>query len=226
MTYILWTLPAVAVIAAIANGRLGTLAASLLGLSAALLVALTTAPLDFRGPDAVIALARGAWIGWIVVPYILGGLLFWQMAIRPGNAAMPVEATLPDARARRRLLFTACFLIGPFAESATGFGVGIIGTMMLVRRLDVAPIPLLAFSLLSQTMILWGGMGSGAIVAAAFARTDPTTLAVHASFFLVAFNVLWLPLYWRMADKAGITGGWGEEAMDALLGMPGKAAGR
>ncbi|MBO1905327.1 L-lactate permease [Microvirga sp. 3-52] len=215
MTYILWTLPALAVIAAIASGRLGTLAASLVGLCAALLVALTTAPFDFRLPDAVISLARGAWIGWIVVPYILGGLLFWQMAIRPGNAAMPVETHLSDARARRRLLFTACFLIGPFAESATGFGVGIIGTMMLVRRLDVAPIALLAFSLLSQTMILWGGMGSGAIVAAAFARTDPTTLAVHASFFLVAFNVLWLPLYWRMADKAGITGGWGERIGEA-----------
>ena len=93
---------------------------------------------------------------------------------------MPVETSLPDARARRRLLFTACFLIGPFAESATGFGVGIIGTMMLVRRLDVPPIYLLAFSLLSQTIILWGGMGSGAIVGAAFARTDPTILAFNA----------------------------------------------
>jgi lactate permease len=69
-----------------------------------------------------------------VVPYILGGLLFWQMAIRPGNAAMSVETTLSDARARRRFLFTACFLVGPFAESATGFGVGIIGTMMLGQR--------------------------------------------------------------------------------------------
>jgi lactate permease len=215
LTYIVWTFPALAVIAAIASGRLGTLAASLLGLSAALLVALALAPLDFRLPDALVALARGAWIGWIVVPYILGGLLFWQMAIRPGSAAMPVERGLPNARAKRRLLFTACFLIGPFAESATGFGVGIIGTMMLVRRLDVAPISLLAFSLLSQTMILWGAMGSSAIVAAAFARTNPTTLAVHASFFLVAFNVLWLPLYWRMADKAGIAAGWGERIGEA-----------
>ncbi|MFT3688522.1 hypothetical protein [Paenirhodobacter sp.] len=103
------------------------------------------------------------------------------MAIRPGDAAMPVETTRPDPRARRRLLFTACFLIGPFAESVTGFGVGIIGTMMLMRRLDVPPVPLLAFSLLSQTMILWGGMGSGAIVTAAFARTDPTTLTACSS---------------------------------------------
>lgn len=216
MTYLVWTFPAIAVIAAIASGRTGTLAASLLGLAAALIVALTTAPLDFRIVDAVVSLSRGAWIGWIVIPYILGGLLFWQMAIRPGNAAMPVETTLTDARSRRRLLFTACFLIGPFAESATGFGVGIIGTMMLVRRLNVAPIYLLSFSLLSQTMILWGGMGSGAIIGAAFARTDPTTLAFHSSFILVAFNVFWLPLYWRMADKAGVAASWRERISEAL----------
>ncbi|MGX9394009.1 L-lactate permease (plasmid) [Nitrobacteraceae bacterium UC4446_H13] len=220
MTYFIWTFPALAVIAAIASGRFSTLVASLLGLVAALLVALTVAPIDFQISDVVVSLARGAWIGWIVVPYILGGLLFWQMAIRPGNVAMPVETISSDPHARRRLLFAACFLIGPFAESATGFGVGIIGTMMLVRRLNVEPIYLLSFSLLSQTMILWGGMGSGAIVGAAFARTDPTTLAFHSSFFVVAFNALWLPLYWRMADRAGITAGWQERGSEAVwLGM-------
>jgi lactate permease len=216
LTYLVWTLPALAVIAAIASGRVGTLVASIVGLSAALAVALTTAPHGFQISDAIVSLARGAWIGWIVVPYFLGGLLFWQMAIRPGDAAMPVETSLPDARARRRLLFTACFLIGPFAESATGFGIGIIGTMMLVRRLDVQPVYLLAFSLLSQTMLLRGAMGSGSIFAAAFARADPTTLTVNASFFLVAFNVLWLPLYWRMADRAGVVTDWRERISETL----------
>ncbi len=138
------------------------------------------------------------------------------MAIRPGDAAMPVETSLPDARARRRLLFTACFLIGPFAESATGFGVGIIGTMMLVRRLDVPPIYLLAFSLLSQTMILWGGMGSGAIVGAAFARADPTILAFNASFFLVAFNILWCQSIggWRRRPESRPVGARGSANVD------------
>ncbi|MEJ5022977.1 L-lactate permease [Ochrobactrum vermis] len=87
---------------------------------------------------------------------------------------------------------------------------------MLVRRLDVEPIHLLAFSLLSQTMILWGGMGSGAIVAAAFARTDPTSLAIYSSFFLVAFNALWLPLYWRLAERAGIGAGYGERVSETF----------
>ncbi len=216
LIYFFWTLPALAVVTVLASGRAGTLAASIIGVIVALLVALTAAPHDFQTSEALVFLSRGAWIGWIIVPYILGGLLFWQMAIRPGNAAMPVETSLSDARARRRLLFSACFLIGPFAESATGFGVGIIGTMVLVRRLNVEPIYLLAFSLLSQTMILWGGMGSGAIVAAAFAQTDPTTLAVNSSFLLAAVNLLWLPLYWRMACKAGVAAGWREQVSEFL----------
>ncbi len=215
MTYLLWASPALAVIAAIVSGKVGTLGASLTGLAVALIVALFAAPHAFHAGDAVVFLARGGWIGWIVVPYILGGLFFWRIALRPGGPAI-AEVPLPDARARRRLLFAACFLIGPFAEAATGFGVGIIGTMMLVRRLDVAPVPLLAFSLLSQTMILWGGMGSGAIVAAAFARTDPTTLAVNTSWFMIAFNLLWLPLFWRLADRAGVSSGWRERVNEAL----------
>lgn len=215
MIYFLWTLPAIATIVSIASGRLGTLPASIVGLLMALIVALTSAPQVFLASDAAISLLRGVWIGWTVVPYILGGLLFWQMAIRPGNATMPVETVLDDPRTKRRLLFTACFLIGPFAESATGFGVGIIGTMMLVRRLNVAPIYLLCFSLLSQTMILWGGMGSGVIIASAFGRTDPNTLALNTSVFLVAFHVFWLPLYWFMANAAGVTADWRERANEA-----------
>ena len=47
-------------------------------------------------------------------------------------------------------------------------------------------------------------------------RADPTTLTVNASFFLVAFNVLWLPLYWRMADRAGIVTDWRERISETL----------
>ncbi|WP_205772491.1 hypothetical protein [Microvirga calopogonii] len=59
-------------------------------------------------------------------------------------------------------------------------------------------------------------MGNGAIVAAAFARTDPTALAINSSFCLIAFNVLWLPFYWRMADLAGIAADWRERISEAL----------
>ncbi|WP_105373345.1 L-lactate permease [Neorhizobium huautlense] len=204
MLYFVWALPALIVIALLASGRASTLGAAIIGLLVAVVVALTAAPERFQLFDGAFALLRGAWIGWIVVPYILGGLLFWQMAIRPGDAAMPVEGLQRNRQGRRRLLFSACFLIGPFSESATGFGVGIVGTMLLLRKLDLQPVPLMAFSLISQTMILWGGMGNGAIVAGAFSHSDPTALAVNASFFQLALNVLWLPMFWRMAEKAGV----------------------
>ncbi|MQW90375.1 hypothetical protein GHJ82_26995 [Sinorhizobium saheli] len=216
MLYIVWALPALIVIGLLASGRATTLVAAIIGLLVAIIVALSAAPGEFQLYRGASALLRGAWIGWIVVPYILGGLMFWQMAIRPGDAAMPVESLRPNMQARRRLLFAACFLIGPFSESATGFGAGIVGTMLLLRRLDLQPVYLMAFSLLSQTMILWGGMGNGAIVAGAFSRTDPTALAVNASFFQAALNVLWLPLYWRMARRAGVGASFRERLSEVL----------
>ncbi|MEJ5022976.1 hypothetical protein WH297_25085 [Ochrobactrum vermis] len=121
MIYLLWTLPALAVIGLIATGRAGTLFASVIGLAIALVVALTCAPISFAPQDAGIAMLRGVWIGWIVVPYILGGLLFWQMAIRPGNAAVPVESlrtmNAPDADCSSRPAFSS--VLSPSLQPAS-----------------------------------------------------------------------------------------------------------
>jgi lactate permease len=136
MIYLIWSLPAIAVVLALVSGKANALVASAIGVIVALAVALAAGPRRLGIAEAGLFLARGAWIGWIVVPYILGGLLLWQVAMRRGDAAMPVETTINDDHARRRLLFTACYLIGPFAEAATGFGIGIIGTMLLIRRLQ------------------------------------------------------------------------------------------
>ncbi len=116
MLYLLWSLPALLVIGLIASGRAGILKAAVIGTAVALAVAFSTAPHRFETADAAVALARGAWIGWIVVPYIVGGLFFWQLAVRPGRAAASERRPLDDPRARRRLLFAACFLVGPFAN--------------------------------------------------------------------------------------------------------------
>ncbi len=216
MLYLLWSLPALAVVLLIASGRVSVLKAAVAGTVLALAVAAVAAPQPFDAAAARVALSRGAWIGWTVIPYILGGLLFWQVAMLPGKGALPPGHQPHDAVARRRQLFTACFLIGPFAEATTGFGIGIIGTMAAIRPLHVRPIELLAFSLLSQTMILWGAMGSGVIVGAAFAGMDPTELALRASVFVCAFHLFWLPMFWRLAARAGIAAGPREHGMEAL----------
>jgi lactate permease len=208
MMYFLWSLPALTVIGAIASGRVNTTIAAVLGLAVTIPVALFSAPAPFTGAQLALALERGLWIGWIITPYILGGLLFWQMASQgrpaPDQTSGPGHAALGDPLARRRLLFFACFLIGPFAESATGFGVGMLGTVLLIRPLGLKPREIMVFALLSQTLIPWGAMGSGTLLASAYARVPAAQLALYSMVAVALLMGVWMVLFWRTASRAGL----------------------
>jgi lactate permease len=215
MLYLLWSLPALAVFVAIGSGRINTTNAASIALLIAIPIALLTGPAAFGGALLAEALPRGLWIGATIVPYILGGLLFWQVAARGTdtssssvgtNAISARQAGAPGSIAGRRLLFFGCFLVGPFAEAATGFGVGMLGTVALLRGLGLAPRHLMIFALLSQTMIPWGGMGSGTLLAAAYARMPASELALYSMVPVTLLMLVWLPLFWRTARRAGF--GW------------------
>ncbi len=227
MMYLLWSLPALTVIGAIASGRLNTTAAAILGLLAALPVALCGAPAPFGAGQLGLALARGLWIGAIISPYILGGLLFWNMAAqgRKPQLAGATDGGAPvHPLARRRLLYFACFLVGPFAESATGFGVGMLGTVLLIRPLGLKPRDIMVFALLSQTLIPWGAMGSGTLLASAYARVPATQLALYAMVPVALLMVLWMLLYWRTARRAGLRAPAAEHAREAAWMLASLAA--
>ncbi len=206
MTFIFWSLPTLAILVAIGSGRLNTVRAAALGLAIAIPVALLSGPTALGAGGLAQALARGLWIGATIAPYILGGLLFWQVAARGstgGPHATPAMPGIAPERARRRLLFFACFLVGPFAESATGFGVGMLGTVAMIRGLGIAAPSLMIFALLSQTMIPWGAMGSGTLLAAAYARVPAAELGLYALVPVSLLMAVWLPLFWRTARRAG-----------------------
>lgn len=217
MTYLLWSLPALTVIAAIASGRVNTTVAAVLGLIAAVPIALYAAPGPFSGAQLAVTLERGLWIGWIITPYILGGLLFWQMASQanaPASAAAG-QAGLNHPLDRRRRLFFACFLIGPFAESATGFGVGMLGTVLLIRPLGLKPRDIMVFALLSQTLIPWGAMGSGTLLASAYARVPAPQLALYSMVAVALLMAVWMVLFWRTARHAGLRADAAEHRREA-----------
>ena len=205
MNYLLWSLPMLVIAGAIAIARLNATQAAALGLLATVPVAIYAGDTAFGGAQLALALERGAWIGATIAPYILGGLLFWQAAAHGASAPADGGAASPaDARDRRRLLFFACFLVGPYAEAATGFGVGMLGTVALLRGQRIAPRHLMVFALLSQTLIPWGAMSSGTLLASAYARMTGTELALYAMVPTAALMALvWLPLYWRTASRAG-----------------------
>lgn len=210
MHYLIWSLPTLIVIASIASGRLNTVQAAALGLVASVVVALASAPLAVFGAEPLgTALLRGLWIGATIAPYILGGLLLWQVAAHASHKQVQHEqvATAVDGSsqlAKRRQLFFACFLIGPFAESATGFGVGMLGTVAMIRHMGIAPRFLMVFALFSQTLIPWGAMGSGTMLAAAYTRMPATQLGLYSMPLVAALMVIWLVLFWRTARLAGL----------------------
>lgn len=219
MMYLLWSLPALTVIGAIASGRVNTTVAAVLGLLAAIPIALFAPPTPFTLSQLGVALERGTWIGWIITPYILGGLLFWQMAAQRRPASDPATGHGPAARLdpleRRRLLFFACFLVGPFAESATGFGVGMLGTVLLIRPLDLKPRDTMVFALLSQTLIPWGAMGSGTLLASAYARVPPAQLALYSMAPVALLMIVWMALFWLTVSRAGLPAPASERGREA-----------
>ncbi|CAM4237743.1 hypothetical protein [Kerstersia similis] len=212
MTYFLWSLPTLIVLTTIVSGRVNTTIAAALGLMSAIPVAMLCSPIAFDAGQLDEALRRGLWIGAIVAPYVLGGLMFWQVAARApsGHTAdiSPVDSPAVEKSetllAKRRLVFFACFLVGPFAESATGYGVGMLGTVMLIRRFGFAPRHLMVFALLSQTVIPWGAMSSGTLLAAAYARIPATQLGLYTMMPVALLMLVWLCLFWRTARQAGL----------------------
>jgi len=204
-------MPALLVVAAIVSGRLSVAVAALLGLVASVPVAVLYGVTPFGHKGLGLALARGAWIGLTIAPYVFGGLLFWRVASRYSSKVEEKsepsqnerKSVLNPASQKRRRLFFASFLIGPFAESATGFGVGMLGTVGMLQKFDIAPRYLMVFAMLSQTMIPWGAMSSGTVLAAAYARITPANLGLHATVPVALLMPVWLAMFWRAARSAG-----------------------
>lgn len=211
MQYLVWAMPTLLVVAAIVSGRVSVAVAALLGLIASIPVAVWDGVTPFGYEKLGFSLARGAWIGLTIAPYVFGGLLFWRVASRY-SSKVDAKATQHQTEqegmpkppeGRRRRLFFATFLVGPFAESATGFGVGMLGTVGMLQKFDIAPRYLMVFAMLSQTMIPWGAMSSGTVLASAYARITPATLGLHATVPVALLMPVWLAMFWRTARNAG-----------------------
>src|SRR5262245_49431830 len=118
-------LPLVATVGLLASGHASALQAGLVG--AALMAVAAALALPAGGDTSAFLLhsaAEGAWLAAQIVFVIAGGLFFFLCA-QKGSRDAEAEDKLDPALAYRRL-FAACLLLGPFAESAMGFGVGVI----------------------------------------------------------------------------------------------------
>ena len=123
-------------------------------------------------------------------------------------------AAAADVTARR--LWPVCFLLAPFAEAVTGFGVGYIIALAALRRLGLGGIPALLFGLYSQSLVPWGALATGTTVGATIAGLTPNELGLASAVLQVPTHALYLLLYWRFARETGIAVPTAQKIDDAL----------
>jgi lactate permease len=200
LRYLLWCSPILIVTCLILSRRTPT-TAGLCGLAAAILAALFSSENGFGPRQAAFAVAQGSWLAALIASVILAGLIFRELVSRPD-----VERPSISSELRRSELYRACFLYGPFAEAATGFGVGQVTIAPTLKRAGLAPIDAVVLGLFSQIMVPWGALANGTIVGAQLAGLSPTELGTYSACLSAVLLPGWLCLFWYFAARAGVCG--------------------
>ncbi|ALJ38740.1 L-lactate permease [Azospirillum brasilense] len=231
MPLTLHLLPLAATVALLVSRRVSMLTAGTAGMALAagvLMAALMVAqPSGGAAPDRLAQLpsllpavalkaGEGAWLAWHAMSIIAAGLLFHRaFEARTVKAEAQVEAKTPAER--RRAVFVACLLAGPFAESVTGFGVGLVVALALLRPLNLPPAHAAALGLFSQMLAPWGALGVGTRVGAELIGVSFTELGTASAALMVVVLPSLLLVFWRLIHGAGLISSPIDRARDLAL---------
>jgi lactate permease len=196
--------PLLLVLGLLASGRASALAAGLAGLAATMTASawIGTAGTGEGGPwTALMAreIPAGLWLSWQVLAIIVAGVFFHR-----ANQTRLVSVGSAMIEATPRRLWSVCFLLAPFAESVTGFGVGYIIALAALKRLGIGGLPALLLGLYSQSLVPWGALAIGTTIGATLAGLAPNQLGAASALLQIPIHALYLPLYWRFARQAGL----------------------
>lgn len=166
------------------------LAGACVAFAAALAIGQADAALD--------AILRTFWIAGPMALVIVAGMVLRDAA--PPSATVDA-ASMADARAQHRKLYTACFLLGPFFECAVGFGIGTMLALPFILAAGRSGLTAVALGMLAQSFVPWGALAIGTMAAASIAGLDPLALGIAAAdstaFLLPGFLIVF---WWLLRD--------------------------
>lgn len=193
-----------------------SLHAALLGLVAAILAAIMAFPL----PVTEIAVASLKWLPLVLeVVLIVGGGLLMSEVLRHAGA----QAALANwIKSRTGTGVGAVLLvvhgITPFAESVTGFGIGVTIGIPLLVFMGLAPRQAALIGLLGLCAVPWGSMGPGTMIAASLAGLGFDELGVaSAALSVIPFAITGGVAAWLVSEPGNRASALAYALLSALL---------
>ena len=191
-------LPVVVLLGGIGIFELRAHVAAILGLLAALAVAILG--YGMPAPMAALAAAYGAAFGLLPIGWIILNVIFlYQLTSEKGEFAVLQRSigTISDDR-RMQLLFIA-FCLGAFFEGAAGFGTPVAVTAAMLIGLGFRPLAASGLSLIANTApVAFGALGTPIIALAAVTGLDLHELSGMVGRQLPFFSVI-VPFWLIMA---------------------------
>ncbi len=202
-------LPVVVLLGGIAFLKMRAHVAALLGLAAAVAIALGV--YGMPGSAAAGAVADGAAYGFFPIGWIVVNLLFLhQLTVEKGWFSVlrqSVTRVTPDPRIQ---VILVAFSFGAFFEGAAGFGTPVAVTAAILIQLGFKPLSAAGLSLIANTApVAFGALGTPIIALSGVTGIDVRVLAAMVGrqlpFFslIVPFWVVWAQAGWR-----GMLGVW------------------
>jgi lactate permease len=202
-------IPVVVMLAALAFFHIKAHIAALMGLVAALVVAIWgfTMPANVAVSAALYGAAYGLFpIGWI----ILNVIFLYQLTERKGQFTILRESIASISSDRRLQLLLIAFSFGAFFEGAGGFGTPVAVTGAMLIGLGFAPLAASGLSLIANTApVAYGALGTPIIALAAVTGLDMLELSGMVGRQLPVFSLIvpfWL--IWAFCGFRGMLAIW------------------
>lgn len=197
MSTLLSALPALSTILALAFGA-RSLHAALLGVGTAALAILLAFPLP---PDSILpATLRWTPILMEVLLIVAGGLLLSEVLRQAGGQAALASWIRGRAGQGVGAILLVVHGVTPFAESLTGFGIGVTIGIPLLVHFGLPARKVAVIGLLGLCAVPWGSMGPGTLIAATMSGLSFHDLGVaSAAISIIPFVVTGIIAAWLAA---------------------------
>jgi lactate permease len=201
LSTLLAALPVVVLLASIGIFQIKAHWAALLGLAAALIVAIFVfgMPGAMAGKTAVYGALQGLLpIGWI----ILNVIFLYKLTESTGRFKVLQDSIAGITNDRRLQLLLVAFAFGAFFEGASGFGTPVAVTGAILIGLGFSPLAASALSLIANTApVAYGALGTPIIGLQSVTGLDLNTLSAMVGRQLPFFSIL-VP-FWLIWAFAG-----------------------